>query len=190
MVRRRKHGDQVRIIGGNWRGRRLHFHGVDNVRPTPDRVRETVFNWLQTLIAGARCLDLFAGSGALGIEALSRGAAEVVFVERHTLAAHLLQENLSLLRAASNQVVQADVLVWLRTQARPFDIVFLDPPFGQGLVVPVCEALEQGGWLMPRTYIYLESEAELDHPRLPATWGIIRDKRAGQVRYRLALRSV
>lgn len=179
---------QLRIIGGRWRGRRLTFPALGELRPTPDRVRETLFNWLAPVIAGARCLDLFAGSGALGIEALSRGAAEVVFVERHPTAARRLRENLERLGAASFRVEQAEALVWLDREAQPFDIVFLDPPYGQGLLTPACAALERFRWLAPAARIYLEAGPDSQPLQLPANWEIIREKTAGQVTYRLALR--
>ena len=181
--------NQLRIIGGRWRGRRLSFPVLADLRPTPDRVRETLFNWLAPLIEGARCLDLFAGSGALGIEALSRGAATVVFVERHPLAVRQLRENLLRLGVASPQVEQADALTWLKRAGQPFNVVLLDPPFGQDLLIPVCTALEQGGWLAPQARIYLETERSLLNPLLPATWEILREKSAGQVTYRLAAKS-
>jgi 16S rRNA (guanine966-N2)-methyltransferase len=180
---------QVRIIGGAWRGRRLRFVQVDGLRPTPDRVRETLFNWLQSIIPGARCLDLFAGSGALGFEALSRGAAQVVWIERHALAVGHLVENLSVLGATGGSVVRADVLAWLRGPARPFDVVFVDPPFDRKLLAPVCSALEKEGWLKPGAYVYLESEAGSCQLALPDNWEIVRHKRAGQVDYRLAHRA-
>jgi 16S rRNA (guanine966-N2)-methyltransferase len=180
--------NQVRIIGGRWRGRRLHFPPLEGLRPTPDRVRETLFNWLAPVIEGARCLDLFAGSGALGIEALSRGAAKVVFVERHPLAVRKLRENLALLGIDSVPVVKADALTWLKGRSQPFDIVLLDPPFGGNLLEPVCAVLEQGGWLATQARIYLETEKAPQNPELPQNWTIIRDKTAGQVSYRLAVR--
>ncbi len=176
---------QLRIIGGCWRGRRLSFPPVSGLRPTPDRVRETLFNWLAPVIAGARCLDLFAGSGALGIEALSRGAAEVVFVERHPVIAQGLKENLDRLGSASTQVEQADVLLWLQGQAQPADIVFLDPPFAADLLNPVCATLEEKRWLTPGARLYLESERDLQTLSLPQDWEIIREKTAGRVSYRL-----
>ena len=181
--------NQVRIIGGRWRGRRLRFPPLEGLRPTPDRVRETLFNWLAPVIEGACCLDLFAGSGALGIEALSRGAAEVVLVERHPLAVRQLRENLALLGMDSAQVIQADALSWLRRRAQAFDIVLLDPPFGGKLLVPVCAALEQDGWLAANARIYLETESALQDLELPQNWTLVRDKTAGQVSYRLAVRN-
>ncbi len=136
MVARAGLSNQLRIIGGRWRGRRLRLCGAPELRPTPDRVRETVFNWLQAPLPGGRCLDLFAGSGALGLEALSRGAAEVVFVERNAAIARRLQDNLALLEAVSGRLERADALIWLRRKPEPFDIVFLDPPFGRNLLEP------------------------------------------------------
>jgi 16S rRNA (guanine966-N2)-methyltransferase len=178
----------VRIIGGRWRGRRLRLCGAPGLRPTPDRVRETVFNWLQSPLPGARCLDLFAGSGALGLEALSRGAAEVVFVERNVAIARRLQDNLALLEAVSGRLERTDALIWLRRKPEFFDIIFLDPPFGRNLLEPTCMALESGGWLRSRAWIYLESEVALKTLRLPSSWELVRDNCAGDVRYRLALR--
>jgi 16S rRNA (guanine966-N2)-methyltransferase len=117
---------------------------LPGLRPTPDRVRETLFNWLAPALPGARCLDLFAGSGALGIEALSRGAAEVVFVERHPLAIRALRENLARLNGAGARVEPAEALAWLRQPGTPFEIALLDPPFGEGLLEPVCAAARTG----------------------------------------------
>ncbi len=151
------------------------------LRPTPDRVRETLFNWLAPVLPGARCLDLFAGSGALGIEALSRGAAEVVFVERQPLAVRALRENLARLKAENAQVDLAEALAWLRQPGRPFEIALLDPPFGQGLLEPACAALEAGGWLAETAWIYLEAEADQPAPPLPAHWTPYREKTAGAV---------
>lgn len=188
MLKKPGHNNQFRIIGGTWRGRRLHFPPIEGLRPTPDRVRETLFNWLAPIIQGARCLDLFAGSGALGIEALSRGAKEVIFVERHPVAARCLRENLRLLEIQPDRVQQTDVLTWLGGHAQPFGVILLDPPFGKGLLAPICAALEGGGWLGSKARIYLEAERSLRNPQLPETWEIIREKTAGHVTYRLAVR--
>ncbi len=190
MNRRHSQANQLRIIGGQWRSRRLEFPNLPGLRPTPDRVRETLFNWLAPALPGARCLDLFAGSGALGIEALSRGAAEVVFVERHPLAVRALRENLARLNARDTRVEQADALDWLRQPGRPFEIVLLDPPFGAGLLEPACTALEQGGWLAPTAWIYLEAEVELPQLPLPVNWMPYRRQTAGAVTYRLARRGI
>jgi len=181
-------GNRLRIIGGRWRGRRLPFPGLPGLRPTPDRVRETLFNWLAPVIEGARCLDLFAGSGALGIEALSRGAAVVRFVEYHAAAARNLRENLTRLEQAPDWVVQADALTWLQQTPSPFDIVFLDPPFHQDLLTPACCRLEQGHWLAPQALIYVEAEQQAGSLVLPTNWSIHREQRAGQVWSRLLQR--
>ncbi len=182
--------NRLRIIAGQWRGRRLSFPDLPGLRPTPDRVRETLFNWLAPVLPGARCLDLFAGSGALGIEALSRGAAEVVFVERHPLVIRALRDNLERLQARDARVVAARALDWLRQPGQPFEIAFLDPPFGEGWLEPACVALEQGGWLAETAWIYLEGEAEGRRPVLPASWAIHREKTAGAVAYRLLRRQL
>jgi 16S rRNA (guanine966-N2)-methyltransferase len=178
----------LRVIAGQWRGRRLEFPDLPGVRPTPDRVRETLFNWLTPVLSGARCLDLFAGSGALGVEALSRGAAEVIFVEHHPVAIRALRENLARLNARNARVEQAEALAWLRRTGTPFEIVLLDPPFGEGLLEPVCAMLEQGGWLAETAWIYLEAEAALQPLSLPPCWKPYREKTAGAVTYRLARR--
>lgn len=187
MVAAQRLANRIRIIGGRWRGRQLRFIPIEGLRPTPDRVRETLFNWLTPLIQGARCLDLFAGSGALGIEALSRGAAEVVFVERHPAAAQRLLENLILLDIEPRWVEQADALTWIRNKPQAFDVIFLDPPFGERLVTPACACLELG-WLTPNARIYLETELAAAEVVLPSSWRVIRKARAGQVAYCLAVR--
>lgn len=181
--------NQLRIIAGQWRGRRLSFPDLPGLRPTPDRVRETLFNWLAPVLPGARCLDLFAGSGGLGIEALSRGAAEVVFVERHPLAVRALRDNLERLHAHGARVEPAETLTWLRQPGQPFEIAFLDPPFGEGLLEPACVALEQDGWLAETAWIYLEAEAKACRLSLPAPWTTHREKTAGAVAYRLLRRT-
>jgi 16S rRNA (guanine966-N2)-methyltransferase len=178
----------LRIIGGRWRGRRLKVPDLPGLRPTPDRVRETLFNWLAPRIEGARCLDLFAGTGALGLEALSRGAARVVLVEREFQALKALRAHVSALGAEGlAQVVEADALRWLERPAEPFDVVFLDPPFSRGLISPVVERLGSGPWLAPEARIYLETEAALEVPPLPSGWMLHRSRRAGSVRYHLAV---
>ena len=179
---------QLRIIGGQWRSRRLAIAPVTGLRPTSDRIRETLFNWLAPVITGARCLDLFAGSGALGIEALSRGAADVVFIEKNQKAVQQLKANLLLLNAdTGSHIVNGDALAWLQQSVCTFDIVFLDPPFGQNILELACQTLESEGWLEPNAHIYLEMEQRLSLS-LPVNWQIIRAKHAGQVDYQLALR--
>ena len=181
----------LRIIGGTHRGRKLGFADVPGLRPTPDRVRETLFNWLAPLVPGARCLDLFAGSGALGFEAISRGAREVVFVDSHSLAVKSLRENIALLGEGGAEVVQADALDWLnRPVTEAFDIVFLDPPFRQNLLESCCQRLDSGGWLSRPAAIYIERESEAEPPMLPEGWVIEKAKTAGQLTYGLVLRDV
>jgi 16S rRNA (guanine966-N2)-methyltransferase len=177
---------KVRIIAGQWRRRLLRVPDVEGLRPTPDRVRETLFNWLSGDIGGARCLDLYAGSGALGFEAASRGAAAVTLVERDQRAVACMREEVEILGARQIQVVHADARAWLEGEATPFDIVFLDPPFGGDDLVPVCHALERGGWLAAGAVVYLESRDAPEPPALPAAWRILRRQKAGQVRYHLA----
>jgi len=179
---------QLRVIGGEWRGRKIRFPAVDGLRPTPDRVRETLFNWLAPVIAGSRCLDLFAGSGALGLEALSRGAARVTFVERERNAARQLDETAVSLAPGRAVVHQADALAWLKGPAEPHDVVFVDPPYDSELLPPTLAALEERGWLQPDAFIYLEAPAKAGVPALPATWTVHRTGRAGAVGYHLARR--
>ena len=180
----------LRIIGGVWRGRRLRFPPSPEIRPTPDRVRETLFNWLAARVPGARCLDLFAGSGALGLEALSRGAAHATFVERDPAAASEICARLAQWGAHAASVEQTDARGFLaRPPAAPFDIVFLDPPFASTLLDETAARLEQGGWLADGALIYVESPADAT-PRLPAAWTPLKAKRAGEVGYHLYSRAV
>lgn len=183
---------ELRIIAGSWRGRRLAFPALPGLRPTPDRVRETLFNWLQAYIPGARCLDLFAGSGALGLEALSRGAGNVTFVDNAPPAINQLRHNLQLLKAENAEVIAAPALDWLaarQTDLEPcYDLVFLDPPFRRDLLPLSCELLESRNLLAEEALIYIEAETELGTPQLPANWQELRCKTAGQVSYRLYLR--
>lgn len=175
---------RIRIIGGQLRNSRLDVPDLPGLRPTPERVRETLFNWLAPVISGAQCLDLCAGTGALGIEALSRGAAGVQFVERDARAAQALRENLSRLRAEGGQVAAADAQAYLQSAARPFGVVFLDPPFAQALWTPLANRLEEGGWLTPSAWIYVEAPRQAA-PLLPASWTPHREGVAGDVRYAL-----
>ena len=178
---------RVRIIGGAWRSRVLRFPAVTGLRPTPDRVRETVFNWLAPYIEGASCLDLFAGSGAFGFEAASRAAAQVTMVERDPDALRALHTNARLLDASTVQVTQADVLDYLSAAPTPAaaDIVFLDPPYASGLLESALARLVKRGWVRADGFIYLEAPARAD-PALPAGWALYRSKRAGKVGYHLA----
>jgi 16S rRNA (guanine966-N2)-methyltransferase len=179
--------NSVRIIGGGWRGRRVNFPDVPGLRPTPDRVRETLFNWLQHDIAGTRCLDLFAGSGALGLEALSRGAKELVFVEQAVAAARALQEQLTRLGAGSaGRVVEMGASRYLSSPPQAFDIVFLDPPFGRGALAEYVPLLDRGDWVRPGGLVYLENEKAEGVPGVPAHWQLLKSKSAGEVGYHLA----
>jgi len=180
--------NRLRIIGGRWRGRKLDFPDVPGLRPTPDRVRETLFNWLQADVHGARCLDLYAGSGALGLEALSRGASRVVLVDESSAATRQLEANLQRLHADDAAVVRMPVQTFLERgpgDAR-YDLVFLDPPFGQNLLAPTLQWLEEKHWLAPGARVYIESESQLREPPLPAGWELLKEKRSGQVIHRLA----
>jgi 16S rRNA (guanine966-N2)-methyltransferase len=175
----------VRIIGGRHRGRKLPFAEMPGLRPTGDRIRETLFNWLQPVIEGARCLDLFSGSGALGMEAASRGAGRVVMVEQAGSVVRQLERNRELLGLDQIEIVRADALQFLEQPASPFDIVFLDPPFDNNLLAPVCQRLNLG-WLSDGARIYLEEDISRPFPELPEDWNWFRQKIAGQVRYGLA----
>lgn len=189
-ARRRPRGtagnNRLRIIGGRWRGRRVSFPDVEGLRPSPDRVRETLFNWLMPVIEGARCLDLFAGSGALGLEALSRGAARVVLVDRDAQVVASLRAHLADLGAEGAELRQADAQRFLEGTPEPFDVVFLDPPYNKGLLAPCLVRLGQG-WLAPGARVYIEAESALDPLPLPEGWVLLRSKGAGQVGYHLAL---
>lgn len=177
---------RLRIIAGAWRGRRILFPDRPGLRPTPDRVRETLFNWLAPRIAGARCLDLFAGSGALGLEALSRGAAAVTFVESDPVAARALATTVAALAPDRGQVIETDASRFLGRQPVPFDIVFLDPPFGCGLLPAAIHPLDTRGWLAPAAWVYLEAPAADGLPELPRDWVLHRSGRAGAVGFHLA----
>jgi 16S rRNA (guanine966-N2)-methyltransferase len=174
---------RLRIIGGRWRGSRIVFPPLAAIRPSPDRVRETLFNWLQQPIVGARCLDLFAGSGALGLEALSRGAAHVTFVDREPQIGRHLAQTLERLGSRDATVVIEDAQRFLSRPPQPFDIVFLDPPFDSDVLVQVGTRLQ--GWLAPGAYIYVECPADRSLAPLPVQWQVQRTKRAGQVGYHL-----
>lgn len=178
---------ELRIVGGRYRGRRLPIPSESGLRPTADRVRETLFNWLAPVIPGARCLDAFAGSGALGFEAVSRGAGEVVLIEQSGAVARQLEANALRLGADETRIVQRDALRWLEGAGQPFDIVFLDPPFADALWAPAIACLARRGWLKPGSRVYLEAPMRIGFPELPPNWDLVRDKTAGQVRYGLVI---
>ncbi|PSW04975.1 16S rRNA (guanine(966)-N(2))-methyltransferase RsmD [Photobacterium lipolyticum] len=175
----------IRIISGRLRGRKLPVHDVEGLRPTTDRVKETVFNWLAQDIYQARCLDLFAGSGSLGFEALSRGAEYITMLELDKKAANQLQQNLATIGETNAEVINTDSLKYLAQPGTPHDVVFIDPPFRKDLIQNVIERLEANHWLTPHAMIYIEAEKELGELTTPAHWRLHREKTAGQVCYRL-----
>ena len=179
---------RIRIIGGSLRNSRLNVPDLPGLRPTPERVRETLFNWLMPTITGVRALDLCAGTGALGIEALSRGAAAVQFVEPDAAAVDALRGNLARLKVTAGDVTQSDALRFLQRPVQAFGLVFIDPPFSLQLWTVLATALEQGGWLAPGAFIYVESPRGAI-PSLPANWILHRDGHAGEVRHGLYRRS-
>lgn len=178
---------EVRIIAGLWRGRKLPVLNAEGLRPTTDRMKETLFNWLMMDVPNARCLDCFAGSGSLGIEALSRQAQAVVFLEKFATAATQLKKNLASLKTENGTVIQTDSLQFLaqKNNDKPFDVVFIDPPFHQGLVPPILTALAHNGWLAENALLYVETEKNHLPLSLPAHWQIRKEKTAGQVVSRL-----
>jgi len=184
-----KPSNSLRIIAGKWRSRKLSFPDLEGLRPTADRVRETLFNWLQERIVRADCLDLFAGSGACGIEALSRGARQVTFVDVSPVAIGAIRGNLSLLQAAGCSLVCEDTLTWLASSKRPdgplFDIAFIDPPFATSLLGRSVTALEASGILRADALIYLEAAQEIASTQIPENWQLLKSKRAGMVYFYL-----
>lgn len=175
----------IRIIAGKHRGRKLPVLMSEGLRPTTDRVKETVFNWLMPYINESRCLDCFAGAGSLGFEALSRNAAQVTLVELDKKAAIQLEKNKTLLKANNVDIHNTNVLTLLSTQPKStFDLVFVDPPFRQKLVQQCVDLLQQG-WLANKALIYIEMENENDQLSLPDNWSLLKEKIAGQVSYRL-----
>lgn len=173
---------QVRIIGGSLRGSRLSVPLLPGLRPTPQRLRQTLFDWLAPVIEGARVLDLFAGSGALGIEALSRGALRATFCERNAAQARAIEADLARLHQAGGSVHCIDAVRALsQTAPASFDIVFMDPPFDAQLWTPAAAALDANGWLTPTAWIYVETGAA-DAPEMPARWRVHRTTQAGAVR--------
>ncbi|WP_158774957.1 16S rRNA (guanine(966)-N(2))-methyltransferase RsmD [Cobetia sp. L2A1] len=181
---------RLRIIGGRFKRRLLTVIDAPGLRPTPDRVRETLYNWLGAHVADARVLDLFAGSGALGLEALSREAAHVTFVERENRVARALQANIDTLAGDTTlpaSVSSAEVMHWLETVQPPqggMDLVLLDPPFRLDLAASSCALLEARHWLSDDAMIYLEVESGLE-PTVPANWQLHRESRAGDSHGRL-----
>ena len=179
----------VRIIGGYLRSRKIHFPDLPVLRPSSDRIRETLFNWLQNDISEQRCLDLFAGSGALGIEALSRGAERVVFVEKDQVAIGAISENLKLFEISNADLYCMDARFWAQhyknSKERQFGVVFLDPPFTDELIYQACSQLVESNCLKPSCKIYIESANKLVKNELPADWKLKRNQQAGMVQFYL-----
>ena len=178
---------RLRIVAGKWRSRLLQIIDEPELRPTSERIRETLFNWLLPMTEGARCLDLFAGTGALGIEAMSRGAGQVVFIEKSAALVAGIRKNLAELNATNVEVSQRDAMDYLRNaDPQPFDIVFLDPPFDTELLSEACSLLQENGWLSANAMVYLEQGNDKEKPALPDGWIVSHEKVAGKVSYSLA----
>ncbi len=200
----KKTSNNLRVIAGKWRSRKLTFPDVEGLRPTSDRVRETLFNWLQNHIVQEDCLDLFAGSGACGIEALSRDARHVTFIDTSASALAAIRDNLTLLGAENHDLQQQDSLRWLQDNSampekfaseqtrhkdlRQYGVVFVDPPFAAGLLERVCLALESSCLLKTHALVYLESGSSFAQIRLPKNWQVLKTKQAGAVFFCLCQR--
>ena len=180
---------KLRIIGGKWRSRVLDFPAADQLRPTADRIRETLFNWLREDVQDEDCLDLFAGSGACGLEALSRGARRVTFVERNPKVIDAISANLNKLGEPGMPVIRSDVMHWLKPGIHEagdkFGIVFVDPPYDERLERECCHALQESGLLKDQALVYLESDRDLPVNLFPTGWRRIKKKRAGVVFFML-----
>lgn len=182
----------IRIIGGKWRGRKLPVLDSNGLRPTTDRVKETLFNWLMPVIQDANCLDCFSGSGSLGFESISRGAYKSTLVEKNVTIAKQLKKNCQLLNAQNIEIINHDLISWLNKPAsQQFDLVFIDPPFHQNLTEATISLLENNGWLKNGSYIYIETETLYNQlaQQIPSNWYLHREKIAGQVHSRLFIRA-
>jgi 16S rRNA (guanine966-N2)-methyltransferase len=181
---------KVRIIGGKWRGRIIKVAPRENLRPTLDRVRETLFNWLRPHIHNTKCLDCFAGSGILGLEAMSQGAESVTFIEKDEPCIKVLRESVSILEVESKcNIIRQDVLSWLVKQkfTNPFDVIFLDPPYDKDLFTPTLKLLQQSESIGPNTLIYFEDNQPLS--KCPDNFSILKQAKAGMVTFHLIQRS-
>jgi 16S rRNA (guanine966-N2)-methyltransferase len=177
---------ELRIVGGKWRSRKLSFTPAQGLRPTANRIRETLFNWLAPAVIGARCVDLFAGSGALGLEALSRGAAHCDFVDTSKSVQRQILQHLETLGARSHGHCFVDSAQnYLSSEKNPVDIAFIDPPFALGLAESVCRSLSSSGLLASEAWVYVETPKTEELAELPANWSLYRDEVAGDVAYRL-----
>lgn len=184
-MKKSKLSNKVRIIGGIWRGRKISFPALKDLRPTPDRIRETLFNWLTPVINGAYCLDLFAGSGALGFETLSRGAEKVVMVDSESQVIAQLEANRQMLGAENLEIHHMNAAQYLPQAKGSFDIIFLDPPFQKQLIPKFCQLIAENNLLKPKGYVYIETDLALSPDDLPTSWQIIKQKQAGKVLYYL-----
>ncbi|UGA54717.1 16S rRNA (guanine(966)-N(2))-methyltransferase RsmD [Vibrio sp. VB16] len=189
-VQKKQPEGSIRIIAGLWRGRKLPVFNAEGLRPTADRVKETLFNWIAQDVPHAKCLDLFAGSGGLGFEAASRQAKQVVMLELNVQAHKQLSQNITTLKTNSIEAINLDCLSYLEKQGTPFDIVFIDPPFRKGLLEKSLKLLEENNWLAENAMIYIETEKELTLTGVPDNWSLYREKKAGQVSYRLFERNI
>lgn len=183
--------NQVRIIGGALRGRKITFPDSLGLRPTPDRVKETLFNWLSPVIRGSHCLDLFAGSGALSFEAISRGAERVVALEKASNVSRAIQEQANEMKIMNLEIKNIDSQIFLKEKSNsnegshPFDIVFVDPPYGSNLLIPSLTLLNERAWLKQKSLIYCGTDQPIIDKDLPSNWGIIRQQKAGVVYFYL-----
>ena len=173
---------KIRIISGEHKGRVLQFPAVNGLRPTPDRTRETLFNWLAPYISGSTCLDLFAGSGALGFEALSRGAKSITFVESNRHACRALESNIQILKNTNAKILNQDSSRYLTHRSTQFDVVFLDPPFNSSLLQSSIDLIDDNNLLKNQAWIYTEYSAHQEQPLCPQHWKIHRQTKAGDVR--------
>ena len=173
---------KIRIIGGKYKGRNLHFPAVNDLRPTPERIRETLFNWLAPYISGSHCLDLFAGSGALGFEAISRGAKNISFVESSRKASHAIEKNIQVLNSDCANVTNQDSINYLKHCNRQFDIVFLDPPFKSSLLQSSIDLINEHDLINNTGWVYAEYSAHQQQPNCLSPWKIHRQTKAGDVR--------
>ena len=178
---------RLRIVAGKWRSRLLPIVDVEGLRPTPERIRETLFNWLSGEISGSDCLDPFAGTGALAFEALSRGAASATLIDKSARVVEALKSSAALLDADNARILCADGLSCMQQKAtRQYDIVFLDPPFAEDIVEECCRLLQSNGWLTDGAAVYIEQQKSRPLPELPRGWTINKENKAGNVRYMLA----
>jgi len=176
----------IRLISGKWRGKKLPVKDVEGLRPTTDRTKETLFNWLMHDINDANCLDCFSGSGSLAFEALSRFAQKATLLEKDKSVAKQLRENLTALKAENATVLEGDAITYLNQEStEQYDIIFIDPPFNKNLVQPCCDALHSNGYLTKNALIYIETEVGLTSLNLPETWVLLKEKSTGQVSYQL-----